>query len=194
MKDLMLLDYGALVLNLVLIGTGIIKACITANVGDQFGQSNKHLIERVYSWFYFVINVGAAVTSLIAPLLLHKFGAKVAFGVPFTLMVIALVTYWFGRKKLVHIPAGGIKFVKESISIEGLKALGKLSVIYLFVAMFWSLFDQSASAWVLQAKHMNLRFLGMNLLPSQVQSINPIFILLLIPAFSYFLYPIVNKV
>ena len=39
----------------------------------------------------------------------------------------------------IHIPAGGLGFVKESLSGEGLEAIGKLAIIYLFISMFWAL-------------------------------------------------------
>jgi len=55
-----------------------------------------------------------------------------------------------------------------------LKALGRLSVIYLFIAMFWALFDQTGSSWVLQAEHMDRTVLGYNILPSQMQAANPL--------------------
>ena len=46
---------------LIAIGSGGIKPCVSANVGDQFGPRNQHLLERVYSWFYFSINFGSIV-------------------------------------------------------------------------------------------------------------------------------------
>jgi len=182
-----------LALALIAVGTGMIKACVSANVGDQFGSSNKHLLARVYSWFYFSINFGAAVTSLLAPWLLDRFGPKVAFGVPLALMGIALAAYWLGRKKFVHIPAAGTGFIKEAFSGEGFKALAKLSIIFLFSAMYWSLFDQTTTAWVLQAENMNRNVCGFNVLPSQIQAINPILVLIMIPLFSYGLYPAMGK-
>src|SRR5262249_40356094 len=126
-------------------------------VGDQFGEQNKHLLEKVFGWFYLSINLGAFVSSWIVPDLLAnpRFGPRCAFGLPGVLMFVATVIFWLGRKKFVHIPPGGAEFVREAFSIEGLKILGRVSVIYLFVAFFWSLYDQSGAAWVLQAKEMN---------------------------------------
>ena len=37
-------------------GTGGIKGCVSANVGDQFDSSNQHLISKGYAAFYFSIN------------------------------------------------------------------------------------------------------------------------------------------
>src|SRR6185503_865235 len=38
---------------LIALGSGGIKPCVSANVGDQFGGSNQHLLPRVFNWFYF---------------------------------------------------------------------------------------------------------------------------------------------
>jgi POT family proton-dependent oligopeptide transporter len=179
---------------LVAMGSGIIKPCVSANVGDQFGKANKHLITKFYAWFYFSINLGAAISMFLCPYLLHRFGPFVGFGLPAALMIIATAAYRLGRKKFVHIPAAGFGFVKESFSGEGLKAIAKLLILYLFVAPFWALFYQSESAWVLQAENMDLRWLGFTWLPEQPQSINPFLIMVMIPLFSYVIYPAINRV
>jgi proton-dependent oligopeptide transporter, POT family len=92
------------------------------------------------------------------------------------------------------VPPGGMAFVRETFSLEGFRSVGKLVGIYAFVAMFWALYDQTASAWVLQARSMNLRWMGVDWLPSQIQAINPVLILIFIPIFSYGIYPAVNRV
>ena len=182
-------------LTLIAIGSGIIKPCVSANVGDQFGKTNQHLIAKGYSWFYFSINVGAVTAMLfVVPLLLDKYGPKVAFGTPCVVMVLATIAFWLGRKKFVHVPAAGLAFVKEIFSGEGLKAIGKLCIIYVFIAPFWAIFDQMDSSWVLQAQNMNRYWFGREWLPSQIAAINPLMILILIPIFSYVIYPGINKV
>jgi POT family proton-dependent oligopeptide transporter len=60
--------------------------------------------------------------------------------------------------------------------------------------MFFALFYQSESAWVLQAEKMNLKWLGKDWLPAQMQSANPFLIMILIPLFSYVIYPSLNRV
>jgi POT family proton-dependent oligopeptide transporter len=47
---------------------------------------------------------------------------------------------------------------------------------------------------VLQAQQMDLNWLGHKWLPSQVQAVNPLLILIFIPTFSYGIYPAINKV
>jgi proton-dependent oligopeptide transporter, POT family len=181
-------------LTLIAIGSGGIKPCVAANVGDQFGATNRHLIPKVFGWFYFAINFGSMISTLLIPVLLNQFGPHVAFGTPGLLMFAATWIFWLGRRKFVHIPPGGMAFVRETFSVEGFRSVGKLVVIYLFVAVFWSLYDQTSSAWVLQARSMDLRFMGIEWLPAQVHALNPILILIMIPLFTYFIYPAINRV
>ncbi|MDJ0806814.1 MAG: POT family MFS transporter [Gammaproteobacteria bacterium] len=183
----------AIGLALIAIGSGGIKPCVSAHVGDQFGPSNQHLLSKIFGWFYFSINFGAFLSILATPWLMEVYGPSLAFGVPGVLMLIATLVFWSGRYRFVHIPPGGKRFIKEALSGVGLKALGRLSLIYVFVAMFWALFDQTASAWVLQAQHMDREILGIEILPAQIQAANPLLVMLLIPLFSYVIYPYINR-
>ncbi|QDT36797.1 POT family MFS transporter [Stratiformator vulcanicus] len=180
-------------LALIALGTGAIKPCVSAHVGDQFGQGNKHRLGEVFGWFYIAINLGAFISTLLTPVLLVRYGADIAFGVPGVLMAIATFVFWLGRNKFVHVPARGEKLFKDAFTGEGLGVILKLIPLYIFVAAFWCLFDQTASAWVLQAKKMNTAVLGWDILPSQVQALNPFFILALIPLFNYILYPMIDR-
>jgi len=178
---------------LIAMGSGIIKPCVTANVGDQFGPSNKHLIQKVYSWFYFSINVGAAVSMWWCPILLEKYGPGVGFGVPAVSMVIATIAYGLGRRKIVDIPAAGPKAWAEMFDRKQGLNLAKIGIIFLFVSMFFALYYQSQSAWVLQAEKMELRWLGINWLPAQMQAANSVLVVVMIPAFAYGVYPALNR-
>jgi POT family proton-dependent oligopeptide transporter len=187
----------AIGLGLIALGSGGIKPCVSANVGDQFGESNKHLLSKVFGWFYFSINAGSFISTILCPLMLANpnWGPRWAFGIPGVAMFIATIFFWAGRKKFVHIPPAGWGFVKQMFSKEGLGALGRLVIVYVFVAVFWSLWDQSSGgSWTLQARNMDLNFFGMTLLPAQVQTANPILILLFIPLMTYVIYPAINKV
>jgi POT family proton-dependent oligopeptide transporter len=185
-------------LTLIAMGSGGIKPCVSAHVGDQFRPDKKHLINKIFSVFYLSINIGAAISSLLTPVLLNRFGPHVAFGVPGVLMLIATIVFWMGKRKFVAIqPVGWNYYKNELFSIQGKKALLQLSIIYAFISIFWSLFDQTGSAWVLQAARMNrmvnLGFIEFELLPSQIQAINPLMIIILIPLFVFIVYPYINK-
>lgn len=184
----------AIGLTLIAIGAGGIKPCVSAHVGDQFGKSNGHLLTKIFGWFYFSINLGAFASQIMTPILLDRYGPHIAFGVPGGLMLLATIVFWMGRRVFVHIPAGGMDFLRETFSKEGLKIIGRLCIIYLFVAVFWALFDQSGSKWVLQADRMDRNWLGFEWLPSQINAINPIMIMVFIPIFTWLIYPGLNKV
>lgn len=184
----------AIGLSLIALGTGAIKPCVSAHVGDQFGSGNKHLLEKVFGWFYVAINLGAFASTLLTPLLLEWYGPRIAFGVPGVLMAVATFVFWLGRNRFVHIPPRGSAIFRDAFSGEGLRAILRLAPVYVLVAVFWSLFDQTASAWVLQAENMDTQVLGIEVLPSQVQAANPLLILLLVPLFSYAIYPLINRV
>ncbi len=188
----------AIGLTLIAIGSGGIKPCVSAHVGDQFSSRNKHLIEKVFSWFYISINVGAAISSLLTPELLKHYGPSWAFGVPGALMLIATFLFWLGRNKFTAIEsAGWATYKRDAFSPSGLRILGRLSLLYVFIAVFWSLFDQIGSSWVLQAEKMdrtiNLGFVKFEILASQVQSFNPVLILILVPFFTFVLYPFLGR-
>jgi proton-dependent oligopeptide transporter, POT family len=179
---------------LICLGAGGIKPCVSAHVGDQFGKKNHHLITRIYSWFYFSINFGSFFSTLLTPWLLVNYGPHWAFGIPGVLMAIATFMFWLGRHRFIHIPASGIGFFKEILSRDGLIALAKLIPLFAFIAVFWSLYDQTGSSWVLQAEQMDLKFLGITWLESQVQAVNPILILVFIPLFTFLIYPWLQRV
>lgn len=190
-------------LGVIALGAGGIKPCVTSHVGDQFGSANKHLLPRVYGWFYFSINFGSLLAYFLMPLILEYWGATWAFGIPGILMAIAAFVFWQGRHKFIHIPAGGAAFIKESLSKDGLSAMLHLTPLLLLVAMFWSLFDQSASTWILQAEKMNrvlfdFQIFGQRIfwepLSSQVGLANPLLVLMLIPIFTFAIYPLMGRV
>jgi POT family proton-dependent oligopeptide transporter len=182
-------------LGLIALGAGGIKPCVSANVGDQFGRANQHLLTRVFSWFYFAINLGSAFSTLLIPALLDRAGSRVAFATPGIFMVAATLVFWFGRYKFVHLPPAGVRrYVRALGRRENLAALGNLLILVPFAAMFWALWQQNFSSWVLQAYKMDRHLWGVDWLPAQIQTVNPLFILGMLPLFSYVLYPALHRV
>ncbi len=181
-------------LALISLGSGGIKPCVSAHVGDQFGESNATWLTKVFGWFYISINVGAFISTILTPWLLEWYGPHLAFGIPGILMAIATYVFWLGRKKFIHIQPKGMGFIRETFSREGLRTMTKLAIIFSFVAVFWALFDQTGSSWVLQAEDLNRNWLGVHWLPSQIQAINPIMIVIMVPIFAFGIYPILDKV
>ncbi len=94
--------YAGLVL--IALGSGGIKPLVSAFVGDQFDQTNKHKAKIVYDAFYWTINFGSFFASLLMPRVLASWGPAWAFGIPGILMALATLVFWLGRKKYVNIP------------------------------------------------------------------------------------------
>ena len=81
--------------------------------------------------------------------------------------------------------------------IKDAKRVVKVFTIFMPICIFWALYDQQGSWWVYQAVMMKTEqnFFGwkFNILPEQMGLANAILILVLIPVFSHFLYPTVDK-
>jgi POT family proton-dependent oligopeptide transporter len=204
-------------LTLVALGTGGIKPCVSTNVGDQFTSKNSHLIEKAYSYFYLAINSGSSISIFFCPVLLDPFnpeakprfvadwlirsgihGRLPAFGTPAVMMFLATLVFWLGRKKFAVVPPAGWAWVREVFSKEGVKTVGRLAIIYVFLAPWWGLWEQSnGQTWTLQAEsslmNKDLGF-GLTLLPAQIQVVNGLFILALVPVFTFVVYPLWSKV
>jgi proton-dependent oligopeptide transporter, POT family len=90
---------------LIALGSGGIKPLVSAFVGDQFDQTNKHRAKQVYDAFYWSINFGSFFASLLMPRILRGWGASWAFGIPGLLMLAATLIFWAGRRRYVMVPS-----------------------------------------------------------------------------------------
>ena len=63
-------------LGLIALGSGGIKPCVAAFVGDQFDQTNKHRAKVVFDAFYWIINFGSFFASLLMPIFLRISGPR----------------------------------------------------------------------------------------------------------------------
>lgn len=248
---------------LIALGSGGIKPLVSAFMGDQFDQSNKHLARKAFDWFYFTINFGSFFASLSMPLVLKHFGAAWAFGLPGALMALATLFFWLGRARYVHVapepdnPHSFLQVVKTALlakqagqadkglylalvgvalalfslsqtpnlgfvaafclalvcimgfggagaalqleraravhpaaAVDGVRVVLRVLVLFALVTPFWSLFDQKASTWVLQANQMSRPEWFE---PAMMQALNPLLVMILIPFNNFVLYPLLEK-
>jgi POT family proton-dependent oligopeptide transporter len=246
---------------LIALGSGGIKPLVSSFVGDQFDQTNKHLAQRVFDAFYWIINFGSFFASLLMPIFLKQLGPSVAFGIPGVLMFIATLIFWSGRHRYVHIPPaprdphafmnvvrtallqrepgqsrpglalavfGGVLalavvFLMPEIiaalclalvlimgfggagawlqleraraqhpqeAVDGVRSVLRLLVLFALVTPFFSLFDQKASTWVIQADQMSKPSWFQS---SQMQALNPLLVMLLIPFNNLVLFPALTR-
>ncbi|CAN5518800.1 POT family MFS transporter [soil metagenome] len=245
-------------LALIALGSGGIKPCVAAFVGDQFDQRNKHRAKVVFDAFYWIINFGSFFASLLMPIFLRSYGASVAFGIPGALMFIATVIFWAGRKHYVMVPPAppnphsflnvsrtaiasgttgqvlaitgallaivslvliptlgfviaaclalvaaiafgglgvwlqvdGARGKHPDDAIAGVRAVLRVLVLFALVTPFWSLFDQKASTWILQADAMTKPEWFQ---AAQMQALNPLLVMILIPFNNLVLYPALKR-
>jgi POT family proton-dependent oligopeptide transporter len=308
-------------LALIALGSGGIKPCVSANVGDQFGKANWFRVRTVYQLFYFSVNLGSFFATILIPRIKdvwgpalaeslpwvmdnvspQHFGTSVAFAIPGVLMFLATLVFWLGRREFVHVPpspggkiglldtlssvclfmavghlfftgsasswfpgswsyaarvsatvgvlvlfsaaflAGGLALfaVRQRIqpdngflaimfytigrhlgrvapappraeqpasapagdmawlgrsafwrpalerfgqeATEGPVAVLKIISVFFLISIFWALFDQHASSWIEQAKRMDLSVGSGKVLPNEIQALNPMLVMVLIP-------------
>jgi len=178
------LDGFTLGIIVVAIGAGGIKSCVSANVGDQFDANNQDLLSKVYGWFYFSINAGSMISTILIPWTYEHYGAKWAFGIPGILMTLATIIFFSGRKMYVRVPPSGVNrnnlvfislYALFNISkkqkgqslldvakgkfdpekVEGIKAVYRVIAVFFFALAFWAVWDQCLSEWVLYADKMD---------------------------------------
>ncbi|KAF1541768.1 Solute carrier family 15 member 1, partial [Eudyptes schlegeli] len=73
------------------------------------------------------------------------------------------------------------------------KMVLKVLFLYIPLPMFWALFDQQGSRWTLQATTMDGNFGAIQIQPDQMQTVNPILIILMVPVVDGLVYPLIKK-
>ncbi len=269
-------------LGLIALGSGGIKPCVSAFMGDQFRPEQGHLLQKAYGAFYWAINFGSFFSFLVVPWVKDHYGYGPAFGVPGVFMLLAVVIFVLGTRQYVRVAparhtrsAGfltvlgtafrhqarpsvgavvnvlaclvlpallivaftGLAFVHEwtpGLRAAGQGALAAVALWYLLilvlgllgrlelpesfweaargrhsaeeiaaarsvspilfvfalVPVFWALFDQTTSTWVLQGQQMQPVFVGQfRIGAEQMQSANPALVMILVPLLTLGVYP-----
>ncbi len=84
-------------------------------------------------------------------------------------------------------------------AVDGVRAVLRILIVFALVTPFWSLFDQKASTWILQGNAMVMphdqpwwpSWLVRE--PAQMQALNPLLVMLLIPFNNIVLYPMLRR-
>ena len=183
---------------LLAMGTGVIKPNISTLMGltyDQQRPGQDALRSAAFSWFYMAINIGAFMSQFLLPPIRDAFGYKKAFMIPGFLMMLALLIFALGKPYYAHevIERRKSTPIERALKWKTLKQIGGL---FLVVVFFWAVFDQSSATWTLYAEeYMNrdlyvdmsfLPLVGDNFVfrevpPDMIQSLNPLFIVILTP-------------
>lgn len=273
-------------LGLIAFGSGGIKPCVSAFMGDQFKPEQGHLLQKAYGAFYWAINFGSFFSFLVVPWVKDRHGYGWAFGVPGILMALATLIFWLGTKYYMRVPparetktAGFLQVflhafrnqpaltpgpiinilaslvlplvtmialtflaLKQDVTpwVRGLgwtalvgvglwyvlivlmslfnhlelpdsfwraarprhsesevaaaRSVGPILFVFALVPIFWALFDQTTSTWVMQGQKMVPKVvLGYTIGPEQMQSANPALVMILVPLLTLGLYPLLGR-
>jgi len=147
---------------------------------------------------------------------------SLAFGIPAVLMLVATIIIISGKSLYVNKPPQGSVLSRcfgsvfyalkrkisgdkadhwldlakdryESRLVEDVKCVCRVLLMYLPLPVWWALFDQTGSRWTFQATRMDGVLWGTTIKPDQMQVINPLLILFLIPLFDKLIYPAFAK-
>ncbi len=272
-------------LALIAFGSGGIKPCVSAFMGDQFRPDQSHLMQKAYGAFYWSINFGSFFAFLVIPWVKDHNGYSWAFAVPGLLMAIATVIFWSGTPKYVRVPparqtkTGGfipvyltalancrrsvffpvlnmvttlgaplfvivaltiVAFATPSPLSRGIgwaavgctvlwyglvlilallrktdlgndfwdgargrynegeisaaRSVSPILFVLALIPVFWSLFDQTNSTWVLQGERMiPTSIAGIHIGAEQMQSMNALIVMILVPLFTWGIYPHIGR-
>ncbi|HTL59045.1 MAG TPA: oligopeptide:H+ symporter [Candidatus Limnocylindrales bacterium] len=273
-------------LALIAFGSGGIKPCVSAFMGDQFRADQSHLLQKAYGAFYWSINFGSFFAFLLIPLIRKHHGYGWAFAAPGFAMGLATLVFWLGTKHYVRVPpsretktagfmpvflsayrnqagfswaatlnmlaavvlpliailslaivgfaqkmtpfmhtlgiAGLVvvglwyflivatslagKFeLPESFwqaarqkfrdhEIAGARTVGPILFVFALIPIFWALFDQTNSTWVLQgSKMLSFKVLGFVVGAEEMQSANALLVLILVPLLTLVVYPRIGR-
>ncbi|NLA69086.1 MAG: POT family MFS transporter [Gammaproteobacteria bacterium] len=84
-------------------------------------------------------------------------------------------------------------------AVDGVRAVLRILIVFALVTPFWSLFDQKASTWIIQGNAMLIphdQWWWPSWLvkePAQMQALNPLLVMLLIPFNNLVLYPALRR-
>jgi POT family proton-dependent oligopeptide transporter len=84
-------------------------------------------------------------------------------------------------------------------AVDGVRAVLRILIVFALATPFHSLFDQKASTWIVQANAMVAPTISLfgnpfTFAPAQMQALNPMLVMLLIPFNNLVLYPLLRKI
>jgi POT family proton-dependent oligopeptide transporter len=78
--------------------------------------------------------------------------------------------------------------------VDAAKSVGPILGIFALIPVFWALFDQTFSTWVLQGERMTPYYLGTYKIgPEQMLSANPILVMIFLPIMTLIVYPMLGR-
>jgi POT family proton-dependent oligopeptide transporter len=145
-----------------------------------------------FAIFYGAINVGAAISSFAMPMIRTRYSYSTAFLFPAALMVVSFLVFAAG-KRFYGVEPPKVEKTADARRQQAI-VLRRLLGLFIVVTFFWIVFDQAATTWTLFARdYCELNVFGYQLESDQIQGINPILIILLLPPITFLWHWLAGK-
>ncbi len=170
-----------LALLLLVIGSGLLKGNISAQVGGLYPRSEEARRTRGFAIFSTGINFGAVVGPLLCGLLAQLYGWHTGFGVAAIFMLAGLATYLVGYR---HLPARVARRAGEAAHLTTadwrvILALVAVMAVTIFQSIGYYQLANVLPVWIQQ--HVALEVGGLAIPIPWYQSIDPLFSILGVP-------------
>jgi POT family proton-dependent oligopeptide transporter len=188
-------------LTLIVIGTGLLKPCVSTLVGGLYDQADARR-DAGFSIYYMGINLGAALGPIIAGWFAQKVDWHAGFACAGIGMTLGLVQYVVGRGRLapslerlsrrprpapvVGAPAQPVAGTLLGFTGVEWKRIGAMFVFFVFAAVFWGAYEQAGSTLNLFGdRYTRLSLFGFSFPSSWYVAVQAIFVILLAPVFAW---------
>jgi len=209
-------------LGFLIAGCGLLKPNISTQVGSMYLPDDTRR-DSAFTIFYMGINLGAFIGPLVCDWLRSRYGFHYGFAAAGVGMVVGLIVYLLGMKS-VMVRVAMVATGKDDGAVRPSTATPSanvpprvridriivLLVIFLFVIVFWTAFEQAANVMTIWAdKHTNLHIFrtsepeavigaetaisqapaswrDLEIGAGQLQCVNPFFVITLAALFAWF--------
>ncbi len=194
-------------LTLIVTGTGLLKPSISNMLGGLYTGKEDPRRDTGFSIFYLGINVGAFLAPIACGFLAqhdwfkgwlanrgfdpnsswHWGFAAAGIGMVFGLLQFILFRKRFGNTGL-PIKRNAASAAADRLTASDWKRMGAIGILFVFSVLFFAVYEQGSSSLGFFADRLtdnHVPLLGWSFPSSFYQSINPLFIVLLTPFFSW---------
>jgi proton-dependent oligopeptide transporter, POT family len=185
-------------LTLIVLGTGLLKPSVSTLVGSLYAQGD-HRRDAGFSIFYMGINSGAILGPIIAGYVAQRIDWHLGFGCAAVGMALGLAQYVLDRRHLqVAIDRMAVERAARAVEKPSDDSKGSagftaaewrrivaIVVLFVFAILFWAGYEQAGSTLALMAdRNTRLEVFGFPFPSSWLQSLQPIFVVILAPVFA----------
>jgi POT family proton-dependent oligopeptide transporter len=129
-------------------------------------------------------------TEVTASVKMVGWGTVGCFGVWYLLVLGASL---FNRAELPEEFWTGARGRYSEEEISAARSVAPILAVLALIPAFWALFEQSNSTWVLQGAQMQpFQVFGFKIDAEQMQSLNPLLVMILVPLLNWGLYPLIE--